>query len=68
MRLTATVTKADGAYVAHCPDVDVASEGDTVEEALANLREAVELYFEDNPAPRIEAPIVTTIDVPLKVA
>jgi predicted RNase H-like HicB family nuclease len=37
----------DDAYVAQCLDVDVASEGDTQDEAIANLKEALELYFED---------------------
>lgn len=36
----------DGAFVAQCLDVDVASEGDTQDEAIANLKEALELYFE----------------------
>lgn len=36
----------DGAFVAQCLDVDVASEGDTLDEAVANLKEALELYFE----------------------
>lgn len=35
-------------YVAQCLNVDVSSFGDTVEEAMANIKEAVELYFEDN--------------------
>lgn len=38
----------DGAFVARCLDVEVASEGDTEAEAIANLREALELYFEDH--------------------
>jgi predicted RNase H-like HicB family nuclease len=36
-------------YVAQCLNVDVSSFGQTVEEAAANLKEAVELYFEDAP-------------------
>ena len=36
----------DGAFLAQCLDVDVASEGDTEEEAVINLREALELYFD----------------------
>jgi predicted RNase H-like HicB family nuclease len=36
-------------YVAQCLNVDVSSFGSTVQEAVANLKEAVELYFEDNP-------------------
>lgn len=37
-------------YVAQCLNVEVATFGETVEEAIANLKEAVELYFEDSPA------------------
>lgn len=48
MRTLRYVTwQEDGAFVAQCLDVDVASEGDTQEEAIANLKEALELYFED---------------------
>jgi len=43
---TAIVEKEDGLYVALCPELDVASQGATVEEATANLREAVELFLE----------------------
>jgi len=41
------MTDEDGAFVAHCQNPDVASDGRTPKEALANLREALELYFED---------------------
>ncbi len=44
--LTALFTREDGGFVALCPEVDVASQGDTVEEAKRNLTEAVELFFE----------------------
>jgi predicted RNase H-like HicB family nuclease len=44
--LTAILTREDGGFVALCPEVDVASQGATVEEAKANLKEAVELFFE----------------------
>ena len=44
--LTAILTREDGGFVALCPELDVASQGVTVEEAKANLREAVELFFE----------------------
>lgn len=46
----------DGAFVARCLDVEVASEGDTNEEAIANLREALELYFDDHTASLAELP------------
>jgi predicted RNase H-like HicB family nuclease len=44
--LTAILTREDGGFVAMCPEVDVVSQGGTVEEAKANLKEAVELFFE----------------------
>ncbi len=44
--LTASVSKDGDWYVAQCLEVDVASQGETVEDALANLREAIELHFE----------------------
>lgn len=43
---TAVIWAEDGAFVALCPEVDVASQGDTVEEARDNLREALELFLE----------------------
>lgn len=45
--LSAIVTAEDGGYVALNPDTDVASQGDTIDEALANLKEALTLYFEE---------------------
>jgi len=45
-RLTAWIHKEDDLYVALCPELDIASQGQTVEEAKANLKEAVELFFE----------------------
>jgi predicted RNase H-like HicB family nuclease len=45
-RLTALIQREDDGYVALCPELDIASQGDTVEEARANLIEAVELFFE----------------------
>lgn len=40
------IRKESGGYFALCPEIDVASQGDTIEEAKANLKEAVELFFE----------------------
>ncbi len=45
-RMTAIFEREGDGYVALCPQVDVASQGDTIEEATANLREALELFFE----------------------
>ncbi len=44
--LTAIIEREDDGYVALCPELDVASQGDTVESASKNLREALELFFE----------------------
>lgn len=43
---TAILEKEEDMFVALCPELDVASQGATVEEAMANLREAVELFLE----------------------
>ena len=43
---TAVLEREGDGYVALCPEVDVVSQGSTVEESLANLREAVELFLE----------------------
>ena len=45
-RFTAMIYREDGGYVALCPELDMASQGDSVEDASANLREAVELFLE----------------------
>ncbi|HHU15933.1 MAG TPA: type II toxin-antitoxin system HicB family antitoxin, partial [Lentisphaerae bacterium] len=44
--LTAFVEREGDGFVSLCPELDIASQGKTVEEAAANLREAVELYLE----------------------
>ena len=43
---TAIVEREGNGYVSLCPDLDVASQGDSVEEAMSNLKEAVELLLE----------------------
>ena len=45
-QLTAIIEREDDTYVALCPELDIASQGDTVETARANLIEALELFFE----------------------
>ena len=51
--LTAIIQAEDGGFVALCPQLDVCSQGDTVEEARANLQEALELFFETAPADEV---------------
>ena len=65
VQLTAALTHEGDWYVARCLDVEVTSQGHSVEEALANLREALELYFEDvAPPENLEPPIIATIRIP----
>jgi predicted RNase H-like HicB family nuclease len=45
-RLTAIIERDGEGYVALCPELDIASQGDSVEAARENLREALELFFE----------------------
>jgi Uncharacterized conserved protein len=49
---TAIVYWEEDVYVAECPEVETASQGDTIEEAIANLKEATELYLEEFPLPK----------------
>lgn len=67
-RLTAIIEREDSGYVALCPELDVASQGDSVEEARSNLTEAVELFLEAADPTEIEARLggevfITQIDV-----
>lgn len=64
MVLTAVLTCAvEGGYTATNPETGTTSEGETVEQALANLREATELYLEEFPLPFAGNPWVTTFEL-----
>jgi len=62
----ATVWKEGSWYVSQCLEVDIASQGATEAEALENLREALELYFETPHATR--PPRVRTVEVEVGAA
>ena len=62
----ATVWREGKWYVSQCLEVDVASQGETEAEALANLKEALELHFEPPQATR--PPMVRTIEVEVGAA
>ena len=53
-RLTAIIEREGDGYVALCPEVDIASQGSSVEEARTNLKEALELFFETASADEIK--------------
>ena len=59
---TAVLHKEDGLYVADCPEVGTVSQGKTVEEAVANLREATELYLEEFLLVNHGLPLVTVFE------
>ena len=59
---SAVLHKEDDWYVADCPEVGTVSQGKTVEEAIANLKEATELYLEEFPLPDRSRPILTTFE------
>ena len=67
-QLTAIIERGGDGYVSLCPEVDVASQGDTIEEARENLREALELFFETASAEEVrqrfrEEVYVTRVEV-----
>jgi predicted RNase H-like HicB family nuclease len=59
---TAIVHKEDDLYVADCPEVGTVSQGETMEEALANLKEATELYLSEFPLHEPIRPLITTFE------
>lgn len=46
MKLTAIIEREGSGYVSLCPEIDIASQGDTIEQARDNLQEALALFFE----------------------
>ncbi|OPX76344.1 MAG: hypothetical protein A4E44_00705 [Methanosaeta sp. PtaB.Bin018] len=63
LTLTAVIHKEEDMYVADCPEIGTASQGRTIEEAVANLKEATELYLEDFPLESSARSIITTFEV-----
>ena len=67
MQLSAVLTIAEeGGYIAYNPDTGTTTQGESIEDALDNLREATALYLEEFPIPvPASTPILTTIQVPI---
>jgi predicted RNase H-like HicB family nuclease len=59
---TAVLHKEGDLYVGECPEVGTVSQGKTVEEAIANLKEATELYLEEFPPENPSRPFVTVFE------
>lgn len=69
-RLTAIIEREDDGFVSLCPELDIASQGSTIEEARANLVEALTLFFETAAASEIAQRLhsevfVTQVEVPV---
>ena len=69
-RLTAIIEREDEGYVSLCPELDIASQGASIEEARANLVEALTLFFEAADPSEVRRRyhgdvLVTQIDVPV---
>lgn len=60
---TAVIHKEENLYVAECPEIGTASQGETIEEAVKNLQEATELYLEEFHINPISRSILTTFEV-----
>jgi predicted RNase H-like HicB family nuclease len=54
MKLTALIEREGDEYVSHCPELDIASQGKSIEEARENLKEALQLFFETASAEEIK--------------
>ncbi len=66
-KFTTIITQEDKWYVARCVELGVVSQGKTIEKAQENLKEAVELYLEDQPKSKKyllrKAPLITTLEL-----
>lgn len=60
---TAVLHKEEDMFVAECPEVGTVSQGKTIDKALANLREATNLYLEEFPSKRKDKTLMTTFEV-----
>lgn len=66
MKFTAIIKKGEKQYVALCPELDVVSQGKTIEQAVTNLKEAISLHLETMGLPEgvsNEEAIITSIEV-----
>ena len=71
--LTATIWREGDGYVSFCPELDTASQGESIQEARSNLREAVELFFDVADASEVDSRLnpevyVTSLEVEFETA
>jgi predicted RNase H-like HicB family nuclease len=60
---TAVIHKEEDMYVAECPEVGTVSQGESIEEAVNNLKEATELYLYEFPLKEERKTLMTTFEV-----
>ncbi|MBI3032770.1 type II toxin-antitoxin system HicB family antitoxin [Candidatus Woesearchaeota archaeon] len=60
---TAIIQKDEDMYIAKCAEIGTVSQGNTIEEAIDNLKEATELYLEEFPLKEKSHPILATFEV-----
>ena len=63
---SAVIHREDELYVATCPEVGTVSQGETMETAIENLKEATELYLEEFPLPDHSQTFMTTFEAALR--
>ena len=66
--VTAVIRRGEKYYIGECMEIDVVTQGETIDETLNNLKEAVALYFEGEPPEKLqslqETPMLVTISDP----
>ncbi len=60
---TVILYKEEDVYIAECPEVGTVDQGETIEQAIAGLRKATQLYLEEFPLPETSPRFVTSIEV-----
>jgi predicted RNase H-like HicB family nuclease len=60
---TVILYKEDNMYIAECPEVGTVDQGETIEQAIAGLKEAIRLYLEEFTLPETSPRFVTSIEV-----
>ena len=69
MQLTAVLIPAqEGGFIAINPETGTSTQGETIQEAMANLQEATELYLEEFPVAFYGQALLTTFEVPARAA
>ncbi len=67
MICTVVISKEDNSYIAKDLRTNIADQGDTMDEALSNLKEALELYYEDNAELKADTSILYTTSLEVSV-